>query len=130
MSESIENPAAILNAALKLIREAEAKVIKLKERAVDLELDPEAESASEKLKNGFIEHICGLIDCWHDLPGKTPRESTKGVVHSILTVLDGECGGMPPFAVRPLDENGREGEDIAGGLHGLFFQKQREKGNQ
>ena len=78
MSESMENPTTILNKALKLIREAEAKVIKLKEHAVDLEIDPEAESASEKLKNDFVEYICDMIDYWYGLPGKTPRESTEG----------------------------------------------------
>jgi hypothetical protein len=123
MPENAKSLPVILNETLKLIREAETNIIKLKERDTDLRIDPEMKSASEKLRNDFIEQVYDSLCYWYDLPGKTLWERMNGAIFSVLVILDGECAGMPPFAVRPLDEDGREGEDIAGNLHALFGQK-------
>ena len=129
MPKTSQNVSTVLNEALDLIRRSEAKLIVLKERAADIEVDPDKESRLEKSRNEFIEAVCHFIDLWYGLPEKTLREKMEGLVFSILVALDGESGGVPPYAVRPLDEDGNEGEDIAGCLHELFCQKSKEKIN-
>ena len=39
----------------------------------------------------------------------------------ILTKIDGESCDCGPFALKPLDEKGKEGKDIAGCLHHEFM---------
>jgi hypothetical protein len=126
MSEQEESPSTILNEALELIRKVEAKVIKLKEYSADLEIDPDAKSALDEVRDEFIDAVCHSIDYWIELPSKTLRERMEGAVFSILVNIDGE-GGIPPFAMRLIDEKGNEGDDIAGYLHEVFSRRQREE---
>lgn len=65
----------------------------------------------------IVNHVKGIVKYWASLEGKTDYEKCDGVAFSILTLLDGYSGGMPPYEVRPLDEEGNAGEDIAGSLH-------------
>jgi hypothetical protein len=78
-------------------------------------------SSERKVKNEFLKAIHSNIDYWESLPDKTTRERIEGIAFSILVILDGESIRMPPFAVRPLDENGNEGISISGELHDSFF---------
>jgi hypothetical protein len=80
----------------------------------------------KEIQNEFVEQLCDNIDYWHNLSGKTIRERIEGAVFSTLVMLDGGCPAAHPFAVRPIDEDGDEGEDIAGYLHELFCQKRSE----
>jgi hypothetical protein len=84
-------------------------------------------TAIKELQNEFVDQICDKIDYWHDLPGKTIRERIEGAIFSTRVMLDGGCPYVSPFAVKPIDEDGREGEDIAGYLHELFCQKTIER---
>jgi hypothetical protein len=127
MSEIAQSPLTVLNETLELLRKAEERVKRLKEHADDLVIDPNAGSTHERLKNEFVEQVYNIIDYWHDLPGKTILERIEGAIFSTLVIFDGESGGLPPFAVRPIDEDGNEGADIAGYLHEVFCHKQREK---
>lgn len=64
----------------------------------------------------FLNCIRGIIDECANM-NKSPRDTSRITAFSILVALDGgaiECG---PYAVRPFNENGEEGEDIAGSLH-------------
>jgi hypothetical protein len=127
MFEIVQSPLTVLNETLELLRKAEEQVKRLKEHANDLEIDPDVKSALDTSRDEFVEQIGDILDYWHDLPGKTVRERMEGAVFSILVILDGENGTLPPYVVRPLDENGNEGEDIAGCLHELFCHKRRER---
>jgi hypothetical protein len=84
-------------------------------------------AAIKELQNEFMDQICDDIDYWHDLPEKTIRERMEGAIFSALVMLDGGCSCAPPFAVRPIDEDGSEGKDIAGYLHEIFCQKRKER---
>jgi hypothetical protein len=79
------------------------------------------------VKDIFIETIVGILDYWYRLPDKTVRERMEGAIFSTLVILDGGSPVSGPFSVRSIDENGKEGEDIAGGLHELFCHKLREQ---
>ena len=68
----------------------------------------------------FLEHIRQAVRFWAVLPGKTQREIAEGVAFSILVALDGEAVACGPYAVRSIDEQGKEGENIAGTLHEEF----------
>ncbi|MCM3783688.1 hypothetical protein M3231_11955 [Neobacillus mesonae] len=74
--------------------------------------------SKQELTIEFLEHIKhGIVEYWSKLPDKSDIEKCEGVAFSILTLLDGYSGGMPAFEVKPLDEKGIAGEDIAGSLH-------------
>jgi hypothetical protein len=73
-----------------------------------------------------------MVDYWEHQPaGK--RDSLEGLAFSILVALDGECGGLPGFSVKPLPhrsdkrylksigENWYEQTEIAGSLHEVFL---------
>jgi hypothetical protein len=84
-------------------------------------------AAIKKIQSKFVKQIYEAIDYWHDLPEKTIRERIEGAIFSTLVMLDGGNPCMPPFAVRPIDEDGREGKDIAGYLHEIFCQKNKKR---
>ncbi|MBD7967739.1 hypothetical protein [Paenibacillus gallinarum] len=74
--------------------------------------------SKQEITKEFLEHIKhGIVEYWANLSDKTDLEKCDGVAFSILTLLDGYSGGMSPFEVKPLDEEGIAGEDIAGSLH-------------
>lgn len=74
--------------------------------------------SKQEITKEFLEHIKhGIVEYWSNLSDKTDLEKCDGVVFSILTLLDGYSGGMPAYEVKPLDEAGQAGEDIAGSLH-------------
>jgi hypothetical protein len=125
MSEIAQSPLTVLNETLGLLRRAEGQVKRLKEHADDLEIDPSVRSTQEKLQSEFVEQVYSIIDYWHNLPGKTILERIEGAMFSTLVIFDGESGDLPPFAVRPVDEDGNEGYDIAGYLHEVFCHKRR-----
>lgn len=43
------------------------------------------------------------------------------VAFGVLVMIDGENPFCGPYALKPLDEDGNEGEDIAGDLHNNFY---------
>jgi hypothetical protein len=71
----------------------------------------------------FIEYVKAVARYWAELPNKTPLEVAEGTAFSIFVALDGEASGCGPYAVRPLNEDGEEGKDIAGSLHSLLYAK-------
>ncbi|MFE0619738.1 hypothetical protein [Bacillus altitudinis] len=71
-------------------------------------------------KTEFVEHVKGIVEYWSQQQGKTDYEKCDGVAFSILNLLDGYSGGMPPYEVRPVDEDGKAGEDIGGSLHEAY----------
>jgi hypothetical protein len=109
-----------------LLKKAEEKIAGLKERTADLEVDENYKSKTKKLQDEFIDMVVDTIDCWYELPEKTLRERLEGLAFSILVAFDGD-GSTPPYAIRPLDEDGDEGEDIAGYLHELFSQRRKKE---
>jgi hypothetical protein len=118
---------AALREISDLLKRAEEKIAGLKEYTADLEVDENHKSKAKKLQDKFIDMVVDTIDYWCELPKKTLRERMEGFAFSILVTLDGESGDMPPYAVRPLDEDGDEGEDIAGCLHELFSQRRKKE---
>lgn len=85
--------------------------------------DDEIEEVSnDELRQEFIDQIKVYVRYWEKLSDQTSSEKLEGLAFSILVMLDGESS-LPPFAVRPIDENGKEGDDIGGALHELFFSK-------
>lgn len=66
----------------------------------------------------FVEECRRIALYWADAEGLDYKDACLGVVHSILVMLDGCAVGAPAYAVRPINEDGVEGADIAGhGLH-------------
>jgi hypothetical protein len=71
---------------------------------------------STKSKRKYLLHVRGIINYWAK-EGTSPQAIAEGVAFSMLVALDGEALGLSPFAVRPINTRGKEGADIAGGLH-------------
>jgi hypothetical protein len=80
-----------------------------------LVLPPRARGAK-----GFLKHVAQTARYWAELPNRTPLEVAEGVAFSILVALDGEALACGPYAVRPINQRGKEGRDIAGSLHERF----------
>lgn len=77
----------------------------------------------EKWSKDKSEFMRAVIDIAQTLDPKlrTQQEIAGYVAFRILTLIDGEsaiAGG--PYSLRPIDEHGNEGIDIAGNLHELF----------
>lgn len=69
----------------------------------------------------FLRYIDSLVEYWeHEATVKSVHEKLHGLAFSILVALDGGAVEVGPFAVRSIDEDGNEGEDIAGSLHEKF----------
>lgn len=73
----------------------------------------------------FLNHLKSMLHYWENLENKTLRERMEGVVFSVLVAIDGEASDTGPYSLRAVDENGNEGDDIAGGLHGSFLAKMK-----
>jgi len=75
----------------------------------------------EELQKQFVDQVGVLVKYWVGL-GKSPEETADGVAFSIMNMLDGNSGGIPPYAVCPIDEQGKVDTDcdIAGYLHELY----------
>jgi len=70
------------------------------------------------IKQKFFQEINSKIDFWKQGDGSI-EEKLRGLAFSILVIIDGESS-IGPFALKPIDENGNEGENIAGELHHEF----------
>ena len=66
----------------------------------------------------FLNNVRDIIKTCANVKDVTPLRAAELTAFSILVMLDGEAIQCGPFAVRPIDEAGKEGEDIAGFLHG------------
>lgn len=106
---------------------------------------PEARAyTEEEVREMFLKHMWAMVDYWATVEGKdspkTVRDRLSGLMHSMLTTLDGCSMGLPGFEVRPHPhESDKEyhqerGEnwfpsdvDIGGSLHeGMYkFDPQR-----
>ena len=73
-----------------------------------------------KEKQEFIESVKHIVEYWSRQSDQTDYEKCDGVAFSILNLLDGNKAFMPAYEVRPLDDEGNAGEDIAGSLHELY----------
>jgi hypothetical protein len=95
----------------------------------------------------FILHMWGLVNYWeNDSRTPTSKEKLEGLLHSILSTLDGNSGTMPGFEIVPLvsksdiewmktlpkgdgwAKNWFPNEDIGGGLHGAMYPIARKHG--
>jgi hypothetical protein len=69
----------------------------------------------------FLNRIKHYIDSIEKTPNKTVREKLETLAFCILVMVDGEDIETGPYSMRPIDEEGNEGEDIAGNLHNEFY---------
>ena len=77
----------------------------------------------KKDRDLFLNHIKEIAKYWASLSGtKEPIEIAEGTAFSILVAIDGEAAFCGPYALRPIDDKGHEGDDIAGALHEQFSQ--------
>lgn len=80
----------------------------------------------EEMQERFFKKIWQVIDFWDkDAERDSTREKMSGLVHTILTEMDG-CGELPPMAIYPYigvwDEWKEQHEvDIGGSLHSLLY---------
>jgi hypothetical protein len=84
----------------------------------------------EKLsKDKKSEFMRAVIDITQTLDPKlrTQQEIAEYVAFRVLTLIDGESTIAGPYALRPIDEHGNEGIDIAGDLHELFCAMMKEE---
>lgn len=105
------------------------------------------EMTVEEIRRQFIEMVLADIDYW-DRQAKvdTQRERLEGLACSLLVILDGDSAGLPAFVVAPdphpsdraysqeTDQDwfpevgaARPACDIAGRLHELLYEVQRER---
>jgi predicted RNA-binding Zn-ribbon protein involved in translation (DUF1610 family) len=89
-----------------------------------------ANRGMEKQKKDFLEAVISSVDYWSTLPGKTIRDRCYGIAFSILAEIDGEGGTGTPYDLIPLDEKGEPASNIAGSLHGEFYELEREERSQ
>lgn len=71
----------------------------------------------EANRGAFLNFVHEVVDYVSTQPEMTPSDVAKVTALSILAALDGEAVQCGPYALRPIDEHGNEGEDIAGSLH-------------
>jgi hypothetical protein len=90
-----------------------------------------------KVTNDFIEKVCDAILHWYVTPDKSTLDRMVGLISSTLSILDnGHTNVLSdflvnsilhhearPYIVRKVDEKGEEGENIAGNLRNIFYQK-------
>lgn len=69
------------------------------------------------MKDKFLLSIHNSINQLLEDKRLDEKRRMELLAFSILTKIDGECIECGPFALRSLDEQGKEGEDIAGNLH-------------
>jgi len=69
----------------------------------------------------FLAHVKAMCRYWDDLPDKdmTQLSRLEGLAFSILVAIDGEST-LSSYTLRPIQEDGTEGEDISGSLHDLL----------
>ena len=79
-------------------------------------------------KQRFLNYVRESAKYWAQQPCKTPLEIAEGTAFSILVALDGEACDCGPYVVRPINDKGREGEDIAGSLHNEMYNIKASKG--
>jgi len=65
----------------------------------------------EKQRTKFLNYLWELVDYWHEVEGRSEKEKLEGLVHSILTSIDG-------FDL--VDEDGQIVNDVL--LNDMFFQ--------
>lgn len=86
----------------------------------------------ETPRDAFLAHVRHLVEYWdgtgirqHPNDVRPDRRwRLDGLAFGILVALDGFAGGVPAFAVVPIDEDGGNGSiegDIAGSLHDDFY---------
>ena len=75
----------------------------------------------KKVRDQFIKTIWGYIDTIDNSEEKSPKRKMELLAFSILAMIDGEGVGVPPFEMRPINEKGKTGPDIAGDLHNNFY---------
>ena len=78
-----------------------------------------------KQEKEFLNTIWEYIDYW-EKSDNTSKDKLRKLAFSILVILDGESAYLPPFSVRPIDDKGKEGKDIAGNLHNNFYKLKNE----
>lgn len=50
---------------------------------------------AEELRQRFLDHGRTLVDYWAGVSSHTDREKLSGLLHSLLTTIDGQSGGFP-----------------------------------
>ncbi len=56
---------------------------------------------SDEVRDQFLDHMRLLVHDCASHPRATLKESLEGLMFSVLVMLDGESGGMPPYHVIP-----------------------------
>jgi hypothetical protein len=52
----------------------------------------------------LMRHLVGLIDYWdRESRAPTARDKLEGLMHSTLATLDGSAGGLPGYAIVPME---------------------------
>lgn len=64
----------------------------------------------QRLTDKFLRQCSGWADYWAKVPDITPIERTTGVVHSILSTLDGGTAGIPMMNLVPCRSDDPEAE--------------------
>lgn len=75
----------------------------------------------------FIKEIHSLIDQVLKSNRETEKEKLEMLAFGILVTIDGESLADGPYSLRPINNKGKEGKDIAGNLHNLFYKIRDEK---
>lgn len=101
------------------------------------------EYTEEEIKEHFLNHVRMLVNYWDkDVPVQSQSERLSGLAFSILSAIDGYSGALPAFILAPsphkddkkfsidcaenyYPQNHKSNIkcDIAGSLHGSFFNK-------
>ena len=74
-------------------------------------------------RDRFLAGVRELVGYWEHQGDCDLRGKLNGLAFSILAILDGEAD-LPSYSVRPLDDCGIAGIEIAGTLHERFYRRE------
>lgn len=81
----------------------------------------------EHKRTEFLRYLWELVDYWHDVEGRSEREKLAGLVHSILTAIDGMATAIGGFDL--VDDFGNVvNANVL--LNDMFFQACPDKNHQ
>lgn len=100
------------------------------------------QKTEEEVRTEFLAHVRGLVEYWHDVEGRDPKDKLNGLAFSIMAAIDGCSVDIPAFILAPFPheedkkysiskrnnyypENHKSNVkcDIAGSLHDNFYKK-------
>lgn len=98
------------------------------------------QKTEEEVRKEFLAHVRHLVEYWHDVDDRDPKDKLNGLAFSIMSAIDGCSVDLPAFILAPFPhkddkkynvgkkknyypENNKSNVkcDIAGSLHDQLY---------